>query len=95
MKTILAEKTFPLGETLITRNAQNVLRYLDVNAALARHEKCDWGDLCDEDWARNNSAVKNDGGRIFSAYRYFRDVKFWIITEADRSYTTVMLPEDY
>lgn len=62
--------------------------------ALARHAAGDWGDLCDEDWHTNNEAPKN-GARLFSAYHSDDGVKFWIITEADRSVTTVLLPEEY
>ena len=53
-----------------------------------------WGDLCDEDKAMNDDAVKL-GGRVFSAYRLRDCKKIWVITEADRSSTTVLLPEEY
>jgi len=54
----------------------------------------DWGDLCDEDKKVNDRAVA-EGSRILSAYQAVNSTKFWIITEADRSATTVLLPEDY
>lgn len=60
---------------------------------LRRHVSGDWGDLDAEDVASNNDAVES-GYRILSSYR-IGDGKIWIITEADRSATTLLLPEDY
>ena len=54
----------------------------------------DWGEVSDEDRARNEAALKQ-GSRLFSAYHAANSTKFWIITEADRSVTTVLLPADY
>jgi hypothetical protein len=62
--------------------------------ALRRHASCDWGELCAEDKASNDQALQY-GGRLMSAYRTPTGVKFWIITEADRSATTTLLPEEY
>ena len=84
---------FPLGQVVITRNALDTLRADAVQAALRRHAVGDWGDICDEDRGLNDEALKN-GSRILSVYRD-EETKFWIITEADRSATTVLLPEDY
>lgn len=61
---------------------------------LARHAAGDWGDLCGEDRAANDRAVAV-GARILSAYHTPEGVKLWIITEADRSATTILLPEEY
>ena len=83
----------PLGQVVITRNALEVLSKDAVYAALARHQAGDWGDVCDEDRGLNDEALK-DGSRILSVYKD-GETKFWIITEADRSATTVLLPEDY
>ena len=83
----------PLGKLVITRQALDTLSKDAVFAALARHQAEDWGDVCDEDRQANDAALK-DGSRILSVYQ-FADTKFWIITEADRSVTTVLLPEDY
>lgn len=83
----------PLGQIVITRNALDTLSKDAVYAALARHQKGDWGDVCDEDRGLNDEALK-DGSRILSVYKD-GETKFWIITEADRSATTVLLPEDY
>lgn len=84
---------FPLGRLLITPGAQAVFSSEEVFSAVARHRQGDWGTLCKEDCRRNNSALRN-GGRIFSAYQYHEE-KLWIITEADRSVTTILLPHEY
>lgn len=65
-----------------------------IDLALARHLNGDWGDMSDADKQTNNRALK-DGSRLFSAYQVREDTRIWIITEADRSATTVLLPEDY
>ena len=84
---------FPLGEVVITANALTRLNQIDVAASLQRHASGDWGDLCQSDAAQNEQALQH-GGRIFSAYTA-GECRFWIITEADRSVTTVLMPEDY
>lgn len=61
---------------------------------LARHTHGDWGDLCDEDRGLNDRAVYEET-RILSAYHLKDETKFWIITEADRSATTFLLPSEY
>lgn len=61
---------------------------------MRRHAKGDWGDLDVEDLQANDAALKS-GGRLVSSYRTESGTKFWIITEADRSATTVLLPEEY
>ena len=85
---------FPLGQTVITSNALETLQTEDVYASIARHESGDWGELCAEDVEANERALRV-GGRLFSRYKDGKGVKFYIITEADRSATTVLLPEDY
>jgi len=67
---------------------------LDVQKALGRHASGDWGDLCRDDWKLNNSALTQED-RILSSYTTREGVKFWIITECDRSATTVLLPDEY
>ena len=86
--------SFPLGQVVITAHAQDVLHPEDVPAALRRHASGDWGELDGHDRHENDLALQQ-GLRLFSAYRDRCDVKFWIITEADRSATTILLPEDY
>jgi hypothetical protein len=83
---------FPLGRILATPGALD----LGVNfyPYLHRHQYGDWGDLEAEDKAENDYSVKN-GLRILSAYQTPNGTKFWIISEADRSVTTILLPEEY
>ncbi len=64
-----------------------------VNSSLARHAEGDWGDLCEEDKKENELSLR-EGFRLFSAYKN-DEHKIWIITEADRSVTTVLFPEEY
>lgn len=84
----------PLGQTVMTANALEQLHLDDVQFSLARHAIGDWGDLAAEDQKENELALR-EGFRVFSAYRDRNGTRFWIITEADRSITTVLLPEDY
>lgn len=85
---------FSLGKVVATSNALSLIDQADINIALARYMACDWGDLCEEDKAINDYAIKN-GERILASYKSGKGVTFWIITEWDRSVTTVLLPEDY
>jgi hypothetical protein len=83
-----------LGQTVITPNALDQLHPEDVSASLLRHARCDWGECCPEDAAENDLSLR-EGFRLLSVYRDRNGLKFWIITEADRSATTILLPEDY
>lgn len=68
-----------------------------VSKSLKRYASCDWGDTDKNDKQSNDEAVLN-GFRIFSAYNYIYGIhsqKIWIITEADRSSTTVIFPDEY
>jgi len=85
---------FSLGQLCATPAALEVLTPEDIQSALARHLRGDWGDVCQEDKELNNMALLSDT-RLLSAYKTPSGKKFWIITEADRSLTTVLLPEDY
>lgn len=90
-------RTVPLfsrGILLITVGALRAIPEDNVKAALDRHIRGDWGDLDADDVLANNRALEL-GGRLFSAYKSATGKKFWVITEADRSQTTVLLPEDY
>jgi hypothetical protein len=84
---------FPLGQMAITANASLRLSTEEVLTALRRHAAGDWGDLCPEDAVANDEALRQ-GGRLLSAYGQ-GESRFWIITEADRSVTSVLMPEDY
>lgn len=93
-RSCAAESKFALGHTVITAAADAVLPDHEVRAALARYVRGDWGAVGTEDWASNNRA-QVEGTRLFSAYYSQGGIRFWIISEWDRSITTVLLPEDY
>jgi hypothetical protein len=79
---------------VVTPNALSRLVSEDVLSALGRHASGDWGELDVEDWRTNDLALER-GERLLSSYSSTGGVKFWVITESDRSVTTVLLPEDY
>lgn len=85
---------FSLGQVYITPSAMKEIPAPDIEKALRRHVRGDWGELCEED-RRANDASLTSACRLLSAYRASNGVKFWIITEAGRGATTVLLPEDY
>ena len=85
---------FPMGRLVITPNALNKVPHHEVMAAVRRHSRGDWGELDNHDREENELSLKQ-GFRLLSAYRTSTGIKFWVITEADRSLTTIMLPEDY
>ena len=87
---------FPLGRILATRGAVSALEgaRADPVRYLARHASGDWGELDLEDRAANEHALR-DGARLLSAYRLPTGARLWVITEADRSATTLLLPEEY
>jgi hypothetical protein len=84
---------FSLGQLVITRAAAGRLTPEEIADGISRHARGDWGDLTKEDAAENELALR-EGFRLPSAYGR-GDRRYWIITEADRSATTVLLPEDY
>ena len=94
MKPEASRTQISLGRTVITANAMASLDPDSVQQALRRHAIGDWGDLSPEDRQENDLSAR-EGFRILSAYTDSSGAKFWIITEADRSSTTVLLPEDY
>jgi hypothetical protein len=87
---------FPLGRTVATPGAVALLDHAGVNAStlLVRHQSGDFGDIDEADHVANANAIRNYT-RIFSAYVLGRGTRIWIITEADRSVTTLLLPEEY
>jgi hypothetical protein len=85
---------FELGRKVITTGVAALLHPIEVIRAMERHACGDWGDLCPEDKEANEAALRN-GTRLFSVYRSTKGVRYWVITEADRSATTVLLPEEY
>lgn len=85
---------FQLGKVFVTKAVQDTISPVDALRSLSRHWNSDWGDVCEEDAAANDQAI-TDGMRLLSVYQSREGIKFWIITEADRSATTVLLPDDY
>lgn len=87
---------FPYGRVVATPGALAALSLAGVlpEALLDRHVRGDWGDLCEED-RRMNAEALSTGGRLLSAYALPDGTRVWIITEADRSATTLLLPHEY
>jgi len=88
--------TFELGQLVMTPGADLAMRAARQVPPefLLRHKHGDWGDLPPEDLEENARALR-DGSRLFSAYRTRAEEKLWVITEWDRSVTTLLLPEEY
>lgn len=85
---------FPFGQIVMTRGiVEEKFKQQEIFKALNRHGNKDWGDLCEEDKKLNDEAFL-EGGRLFSAY-HINGVKIYIITEWDRSVTTILLPSEY
>jgi hypothetical protein len=93
MPLAIPQSKFPLGEIVMTANASQQLTATVVVESLRRHAAGDWGNLPPEDAGQNEYGLKH-GQRLFSAYDE-GEKRFWIITEWDRSVTTVLMPEDY
>jgi hypothetical protein len=91
---------FKIGQTVMTYAIAEMMRTdknfaLFVNMSFNRYLNCDWGSMDDEDKALNDAAVKNGDERIHAAYIDSTGRKIWIITEWDRSVTTILFPSDY
>lgn len=87
---------FSFGQIVATPGALALLQRADKSLLefLSRHFRGDWGDLCEDDKTENELSLKQ-GFRLMSSYPITETEKLWIITEADRSVTTLLLPEDY
>jgi hypothetical protein len=87
---------FPPGQIVATPGALRLLEETNRSPLefLSRHLRGDWGDLCQEDKAENELSLKH-GFRLMSSYPVSETEKLWVITEADRSVTTLLLPEEY
>ena len=87
---------FPAGRIVATPGALALLEEAQKSPSefLSRHLRGDWGDLCPEDKAENELSLKH-GFRLMSSYRISDGENLWIITEADRSVTTLLLPAEY
>ena len=87
---------FALGQTFITPGAQEALETAGQTAIefLRRHMSCDWGELSDDDVKENELSLQK-GFRLLGRYQTTSGERLWIITEADRSATTILLPIEY
>ena len=87
---------FALGQLLATPGALELLESYQLTALpfVLRHASGDWGDICAEDRQSNADALQY-GYRLMSVYVISKTERLWIITEADRSSTTLLLPEEY
>ena len=85
-----------LGRLLATPGALDTLAESGQrpSAFIWRHEHGDWGDVCEEDRQLNDEAADSDG-RLLSEYRTSKGDRLWVITEADRSATTILRPDEY
>lgn len=83
------------GHVVATPGVLAIVGAFPIEYMLARHVRGDWGDVSAADWAANDAAWDNDDERILSVYSLPNGVEVWIITEADRSSTCVLLPEEY
>lgn len=87
---------FPVGACVATPGALDAMQG-DRDLAhmlIARHMYGDWGDVCADDAAANESALRH-GSRLMSVYRLVGGETLWLITEADRSVTTLLTPDEY
>ena len=85
---------FELGRIVILRGVIAEIPREEIDLALQRHRVGDWGEVCEEDAATNDRAVRKDLS-IMSVYKSKGGTEFWIITEGDRSVTTILLPDEY
>ena len=88
-------KFFP-GVLVITPGALEAFKHTGdgIEPFLTRHLRGDWGNLDTHDWKENEYSLQQ-GFRLLSAYSLQDETRFWIITEADRSATTILLPAEY
>ena len=97
----MPDQLFPLGRIVMTTNLQGRVQEAnpehweeELQGMIKRHASGDWGDLDDHDQGINAKALEH-GGRLFSPFTTSSGLKVWVITEADRSCTTALLPDDY
>lgn len=92
-----SQARFASGQVVITTGVDALIEQgrLDPAPYLCRHLSGDWGDLDDSDRRLNDAALQSGEDRLFSSYQVAPDLKLWIITEWDRSVTTLLLPDEY
>ena len=88
------KRTVPVGCLCITPTARDTFTCQELLQSLNRFLVGDWGD-CDPEDRRTNDRALINGGRLLAVYSWGEDRQLWIITEADRSVTTLLLPSDY
>jgi hypothetical protein len=93
---IAFDSLFALGSVVATPGAVETMKRLSIEpiTLLLRHTSGDWGELCEQDREENIRSIEH-GYRVFSSYLVDPDTKLYVITEADRSYTTILLPSEY
>jgi hypothetical protein len=96
VSTMVQPPRFPLGQIVATPGALRALveAAQDPMLCVARHQSGDWGDLTKEDRQENEWSLQQ-GFRLLSAYQTANGERLWVITEADRSATTILLPDEY
>jgi len=94
---LVSQPRFPTGQVVMTAGIDDLVRHGRLNPApyLRRHLSGDWGDLDESDRRLNDAALQSGEDRLFSSYQVTPDQKLWIITEWDRSVTTLLLPSEY
>ena len=94
---LASQGRFSPGQLVMTIGVDDLVRQgrLDPAPFLRRHLHGDWGDLSDDDRQLNDTALKSGEDRLFSSYQVMPNLKLWIITEWDRSVTTLLLPSEY
>jgi len=88
---------FSPGQVVMTVGVNALIRQSQLNPIvyLHRHLAGDWGELSESDKRQNDAAVRSGQDRILSSYQVASDLQLWIITEEDRSVTTLLLPDEY
>ena len=94
MLLVSTSPKFCPGRVVITANAAQNLSDDEVITALRRHLRGDWGELDPYDRQENERALR-EGGRLLSVYHNSKGLRFYVLTEADRASTILLLPEDY
>ena len=94
---LASQARFSPGQVVMTAGVDELVRQGRLNPTpyLRRHLHGEWGDLSDGDRQLNDAALKSGEDRLFSSYQVTPNLKLWIITEWDRSVTTLLLPSEY
>lgn len=91
---LIVDAKFTLGQCVVTTGVSSLIPESMIEKSIQRHASGDWGDICEEDRGGNEHALKV-GNRVMSVYKSDAGDEFWIITESDRSVTTVLMPDEY